>query len=77
MPRKLYRNADLWALPWRFVKTGAFRRPRKGEYFLSGAVPEVYRASCDAATPFYIMRPATADETQCPTCKTKLNPQGA
>jgi len=27
-----------------FVKTGEFRKPLSGEYYLSGAIPEVYQS---------------------------------
>lgn len=38
-----------------FRWTGEKRAPRAGEYFLSGAIPEVYRASSDLDVPFHIM----------------------
>ena len=39
-----------------FVKTGEVRPPKKGEYYLSGAIPEVYVAPNDLNTSFHIMR---------------------
>jgi uncharacterized membrane-anchored protein len=34
--------------------TGAFRAPRQGEWFLSGAIVEAYQAMEDLSTRFYI-----------------------
>lgn len=46
----IYPGASVSGLPvhreW-FRWTGEKRAPRAGEYFLSGAIPEVYRASSD------------------------------
>ncbi len=36
------------------VNTGEFRRPKKGEWFLSGAVGEAYRAPNDVSKDYYI-----------------------
>ena len=53
-------NANDWrnGAPWRFFeKTGAFRRPRMGEFYLSGAVPEAYRAQSEfIRDSYYILR---------------------
>ena len=38
----------------RAIDTGVKRNPREGEYFLSGAIPEAYRAYNDCCSPFYI-----------------------
>jgi hypothetical protein len=38
------------------VRTGEFRAPRKGEWYLSGAIPEGYRAPNDLATDFHILK---------------------
>jgi len=44
-----------WQL--RAVCTGEFRAPKKGEWFLSGAVPEAYKAKTGKiAIKFYIAR---------------------
>ena len=40
-----------------FVRTGEMRPPRRGEYYLSGAVPEDYLARADLSSPQYILRP--------------------
>lgn len=36
------------------VATGDFRRPRKGEWYISGAIPAAYRAPNDLSTPYHI-----------------------
>ena len=40
----------------RAMATGEKRMPRKGEWFLSGAIIEAYRASNDLSGEFYIAR---------------------
>jgi hypothetical protein len=52
----------------RYIRTGEYRPPRAGEYYLSGAVPTAYRAPNDLSDHFYIMRPATPAESRCPCC---------
>ncbi len=56
-----------------YVRTGGFRPPRKGEKFLSGAIPEAYKAKADLSTPFHILREATREETHCKSCGGRLN----
>lgn len=34
--------------------TGEFRSPKKGEWYLSGEIPEVYRANNDLSSPYHI-----------------------
>ena len=42
---------------WVAEKTGVFRTPKAGEWFLSGAIPEGYRAASDnIKTAYYILR---------------------
>jgi hypothetical protein len=36
--------------------TGKFLEPKKGEWYLSGAIPEGYRAKNDLLSAFYICR---------------------
>ncbi len=36
------------------ISTGEFREPLKGEYFLSGAIPEGYRATCNMTSKYWI-----------------------
>ena len=44
---------------WMGRPTGELRPPRAGEFYLSGAIPEGYRAPSDYAesAPFYILKP--------------------
>lgn len=54
---KTYPGVDRGIRGKRFVRTGEFRAPRKGEFFLSGSIPEVYVAPTDEITTQYqIMR---------------------
>lgn len=41
---------------YRGTVTGEFRAPKKGEWYLSGAIPTVYRAPNDLSTNFMICR---------------------
>ena len=41
---------------YRAIATGDFRPPKKGEWYLSGAIPAAYRAPNDLSTAFHIMR---------------------
>ena len=59
----LFPVADMAALPttfprrtWRCQWTGERRSPKAGEWFLSGAVVEGYRAHADLETPYHIAR---------------------
>jgi hypothetical protein len=36
--------------------TGEFRKPKKSEFFISGAIPEGYLASCDINCRYFIGR---------------------
>lgn len=40
----------------RAVRTGEYRRPLKGEWYLSGARAEAYRARADLSTEYHILR---------------------
>jgi hypothetical protein len=42
----------------RFVATGEFRCPKRGEWYLSGALIEAYRAHADLSMPYWIARKA-------------------
>jgi hypothetical protein len=46
--------------------TGEFRPPLRGEFFLSGAIVEAYRAPNDLSTPYWIAEPDPAPP--CPSC---------
>jgi hypothetical protein len=41
----------------RFRRTGEFRTPKKGEWYLSGAIPAAYEAHADFDTEYYIVTP--------------------
>jgi len=41
----------------RFRATGEFRPPLQGEWFLSGAIAEVYKARVNLSTPYWIAVP--------------------
>jgi hypothetical protein len=61
--RKLFPCAERgfrWKYPEAFERTGELRPPKKGEWYLSGAIPGAYLAKADLSTPYHIMRPATA-----------------
>ena len=49
-----------------YEKTGDFRPPRRGEFYLSGAIPQAWQAPNDLSTPYYILRPVELHT--CPTC---------
>jgi len=38
------------------VRTGEFRKPRKGEWYLSGAIPGAWKAPNDLSYDFHICR---------------------
>ena len=40
----------------RAVKTDQFREPKKGEWYLSGAIPEAYRAPNDLGAKYHIAK---------------------
>lgn len=53
----------------KFVKTGAYRPPKAGEFFLSAYRDAVaVQATSDLHGPFYILREATEEEARCATC---------
>lgn len=56
----------------RYVSTGEHRNPRKGEFYLSGAIPCAYRAPADLDSPYHIVRPVTVAENTCPHCHQTL-----
>lgn len=74
MPQKLYKGEwDFLVKGNQFVKTGEFRPPKRGEFFLSGAVPTAYKAYQDLDVPYHIMRRAVEhQETHCPCCQRRL-----
>ena len=46
----------LWRKNYRAISTGTIRPPKKGEYYLSGAIPEAYRAPNDLTVSHHIAR---------------------
>ena len=46
----------------RTVATGEFRTPKAGEWYLSGAIVEAYRARSDMTTHYYIARLVKTEE---------------
>jgi len=55
-----------------FILTKEFRNPKKGEFYLSGAIPQAWQALSDLSTKFHIVRKATEKETKCFACKQTL-----
>lgn len=51
----------------RFIK-GEFRPPRKGEWFLSGAIVGAYLAPNDLSNPYYIAMPHEVVIKKCHHC---------
>lgn len=72
MPRKLYPSGEDALDRRRYVRTGTRRAPRKGELYLSGAIPAVYRALADMTGEFEIMREAAPGEESCAACGQRL-----
>jgi len=55
-----------------FVATGEFRPPKKGERYLSGAIPCAYVAPNNLSIAYPIAREATDEETHCKHCGQRL-----
>jgi hypothetical protein len=68
-PRGLFQiQWGSWAPSRWYRATGEYRVPQKGEWFLSGAIVEVYRAMNDGGDIMYwIAEPV--EVVQCPKCK--------
>lgn len=54
-PLVLSERIECWYLK-KAVWTGEKRPPKKGEWFLSGAIVEAYRAKADISTPMHIAK---------------------
>lgn len=39
-----------------FVERVAYRAPKKGEYYISGAIPEIYKAPADLSSEYHVVR---------------------
>lgn len=50
------------------VTTGDYRCPREGEWFISGAEPEAYRAVSDLRTPYFIAEPVASEDAAPEAC---------
>lgn len=48
---------DLGAPTACFFEIVEYRCPKKGEFYVSGAIPEAYRALNDFPSPYWIVRP--------------------
>ena len=44
------------------IRTGEFRPPREGEWYLSGSIPEAYRAYSNLGSKFHIVRLVNKNE---------------
>jgi hypothetical protein len=47
----------------RYKATGEFRPPKRGEYYLSGAIIAAYKAYNDLTTPFWLAKPGRVTTT--------------
>jgi hypothetical protein len=54
--KKLGRTEDIPLINVKAVRTGEFREPKKGEWYLSGAIAEAYRARNDLSMKFNICK---------------------
>lgn len=59
MNEKTYPSGEGLGDKRRFIRTGEFRAPRKGEWYLSGAIPGAYCAPNDLPTQHHILKPVT------------------
>ena len=53
-------RAERLQTPEYLERTGEFRAPKKGEYYLSGAIPQAYRALNDLTQVYHILRPCAS-----------------
>lgn len=60
---------------WWYRATGEFRKPKHGEYYLSGAIVEAYRAPADLDSAYWIATVAEPYPIQvCAMCKANWTP---
>lgn len=45
------------------VRTGEFRPPKRGEWYLSGAIPAAYKAPNDLSSPYHILKLVRVERT--------------
>ncbi len=63
--KQVFRSFNAFGKPEFFRWSGEKRSPKKGEFFLSGAIPEVYRAPNDLAPMVYhIMEPVKLEPNE-------------
>jgi len=51
VPETLFRPSTV-----KGIRTGEYRNPKAGEWFLSGAIPEAYHTLCDLNTKYHILK---------------------
>lgn len=56
-----------------FATTGEFRPPKRGEWYLSGAIGEAYQAPNDLSTAYNILR-IVGVQARCPACGGAITP---
>lgn len=47
---------EFFSIKTRFIASGEYREPKQGEYYLSGAVIQAYRASSNLTSKYWIAR---------------------
>jgi len=54
---KVYHGCGtVWNQPAYFTSVREYREPKKGEFYLSGAIPKVYRAENHLSSKYHIMK---------------------
>jgi hypothetical protein len=53
-------RAERLQIPEYLERTGEFRAPKKGEYYLSGSIPMAYLAPNDLTQIYHILRPCAS-----------------
>jgi hypothetical protein len=57
MDERYYRMGEAFSPPNLMGKlTGEYRPPKAGEYYLSGAIPEVWKAGADLRSSYYVAK---------------------
>lgn len=67
-PKGLYPSEFYGRAKFRYRATGEFRPPKKGEFYLSGAIITAYRAPNDLSSPFWIAVPVNVNMVPCKHC---------
>lgn len=66
LPEGVYPGAGAFTVTKLFRKTGEFRAPKQGEFYLSGAIVAAYEAPNDLTTAFHIAKEVKLQD--CPHC---------